>query len=167
MSDDEGKKQECPPGAPLWMCTFADLMSLLLCFFVLLLSFSVMDAQKYKMVQGSMRDAFGVQRTQRAVDNPSSQLIIPKEFLSTPLAVKIQRRLDEEISEEISSGIIEVEESGETVMLRMKDSFVFDFGKATIREQFKPILDKIGKVIEEIDAQVTVYGHTDSKVFNT
>jgi len=51
-----------PVGAPLWMVTFADLMSLLVCFFVLIISFSVPDTQKLKIVAGSMRDAFGFQR---------------------------------------------------------------------------------------------------------
>jgi chemotaxis protein MotB len=49
-------------GAPTWIVTFADLMSLLVCFFVLLISYSVPDTQKLKIVAGSMRDAFGFQR---------------------------------------------------------------------------------------------------------
>ncbi len=51
-----------PAGAPAWIVTFADLMSLLVCFFVLLISFSVPDTKKLKIVAGSMRDAFGFQR---------------------------------------------------------------------------------------------------------
>lgn len=52
-------KGEAPAGAPMWMVTFADLMSLLVCFFVLLISFSVPDIKKIKIVAGSMNDAFG------------------------------------------------------------------------------------------------------------
>ncbi len=52
-------KDEAPAGAPMWMVTFADLMSLLVCFFVLLISFSVPDTKKVKIVAGSMNDAFG------------------------------------------------------------------------------------------------------------
>ena len=55
-------KHAGPAGAPLWMVTFADLMSLLVCFFVLLISFSVPDTKKLKIVAGSIRDAFGFQR---------------------------------------------------------------------------------------------------------
>jgi chemotaxis protein MotB len=55
-------KTAAPAGAPAWIVTFADLMSLLVCFFVLLISFSVPDTQKLKIVAGSMRDAFGFQR---------------------------------------------------------------------------------------------------------
>ncbi|MEM0954998.1 MAG: MotB family protein [Pseudomonadota bacterium] len=57
MSDDD----EAEAGSPPWMATFADLMSLLMCFFVLLLSFSEMDVEKFKQVAGSMARAFGVQ----------------------------------------------------------------------------------------------------------
>lgn len=145
------------------MCTFADLMSLLLCFFVLLLSFSVMDAQKYKMVQGSMKNAFGVQKQEKFTQNPAGEKIIAPSFLSTPLAVKIMARIDEEIAEELNAGLIEVEEAGQnSVLLRVKDSVAFEFGKAELRPQFLIILDKIGKIIREIEAKATVSGHTDN-----
>ncbi len=162
MADDECPKLECPPGSPLWMCTFADLMSLLLCFFVLLLSFSVMDAQKYKMVKGSMENAFGVQKTVKVVDNPSSDKIISQQLPSIPMAIRVVKQIEEEVTEEMASGLVEIEASGGEILVRMKDSLAFDFGKATIRKQFEPILDVIGKVLVEVDARITVNGHTDS-----
>lgn len=69
MSDEGG-------GTPAWVMTFADLMSLLLCFFVLLLSFAEMDIVKYKQIAGSMKMAFGVQR-----ETPSEQSELTEEFL--------------------------------------------------------------------------------------
>jgi chemotaxis protein MotB len=71
---------KCPAGIPAWVLTFADLMSLLLAFFVLLFSFSEMDSQKYKQVAGSMADAFGVQREVRVKDPPKGINIIATEF---------------------------------------------------------------------------------------
>ncbi|MEM7377756.1 MAG: flagellar motor protein MotB [Pseudomonadota bacterium] len=73
---------ECPecPQLPGWLATFADLMSLLMCFFVLLLSFSEMDVQKYKRVAGSMKFAFGVQREVQAKQIPKGTSIIAQEF---------------------------------------------------------------------------------------
>lgn len=53
--------KKAPAGAPAWMVTFADLMSLLVCFFVLILSFSILDMQQYFEVAGSIREAFGFQ----------------------------------------------------------------------------------------------------------
>ncbi len=72
------KKQQT--GAPPWVMTFADLMSLLLCFFVLLLSFSEMDVSKYKEMAGSMKNAFGVQRDIQVKEPPKGISVIAREF---------------------------------------------------------------------------------------
>jgi len=62
MSEEvEDECPECEPGLAAWMATFSDLMALLMCFFVLLLSFSELDALKFKRLAGSLRNAFGVQ----------------------------------------------------------------------------------------------------------
>ncbi|AGA89163.1 flagellar motor protein [Thioflavicoccus mobilis 8321] len=66
--------------SPGWMATFADLMALLLAFFVLLFSFSELDKAKYKEVAGSMRDAFGVQREIRVREPPKGLNVIAREF---------------------------------------------------------------------------------------
>ncbi|MDF2181687.1 flagellar motor protein MotB [Neptuniibacter sp. CAU 1671] len=81
MSDDtEHECPPCPPGLPAWLATFGDLMSLLMCFFVLLLSFSEMDVLKFKQLAGSMREAFGVQNQIKVEDIPKGTSIIAQEF---------------------------------------------------------------------------------------
>lgn len=77
------KKQKCdcpPAGAPMWLATFADLMSLLMCFFVLLLAFSEMDVMKFKQIAGSMKYAFGVQNKVEVKDIPKGTSVIALEF---------------------------------------------------------------------------------------
>lgn len=59
------RKAKPAEGAPAWMVTFADLMSLLVCFFVLIVSFSIQDKQKLQVVAGSLAEAFGVVDEQR------------------------------------------------------------------------------------------------------
>jgi len=88
-----------PPGLPLWMGTFADLMSLLMCFFVLLLSFSEMDVLKFKQIAGSMKFAFGVQNRLEVKDIPKGTSIIAQEFRPgrpepTPIDVIMQQTID-------------------------------------------------------------------------
>lgn len=63
-------EEEDKPGIPAWVVTFADLMSLLMCFFVLLLSFSEIDAMKFKQIAGELSKAFGVQRDVPALEIP-------------------------------------------------------------------------------------------------
>lgn len=82
MSDiDNSNCPKCPPpGLPAWLATFADLMALLMCFFVLLLSFSEMDVLKFKQLAGSMNEAFGVQNQIKVEDVPKGTSIIAQEF---------------------------------------------------------------------------------------
>jgi chemotaxis protein MotB len=100
--DQQSCNCDCPDeGLPGYMGTFADLMALLVCFFVLLLSFSEMDVRKYKQVAGSMKDAFGVQRIIKADDIPKGTSIIAQEFsagkpTTTVLSVVEQQTTDQE-----------------------------------------------------------------------
>ena len=75
------KCPKCPPkGLAPWMATFADLMALLLCFFVLLLAFSEMDVLKFKQIAGSMQYAFGVQNRIEVEDIPRGTSVVAQEF---------------------------------------------------------------------------------------
>jgi chemotaxis protein MotB len=76
---------KCDPGLPPWLATFADLMSLLMCFFVLLLSFSEIDAVRFKKMAESMKDAFGVQRVIPATDVVMGTSVIKQEFSPSSL----------------------------------------------------------------------------------
>jgi chemotaxis protein MotB len=79
MSADADDAQ-APAGLPGWVMTFADLMTLLMCFFVLLLSFSEMDVAKFKELAGSVKDAFGVQAEIEVKTLPRGTSIIAREF---------------------------------------------------------------------------------------
>lgn len=79
MSDVEEVEEESR-GVPAWVMTFADLMTLLMCFFVLLLAFSEMDAAKFKELSGSMKEAFGVQSEIEARTIPKGTSVIAREF---------------------------------------------------------------------------------------
>ncbi|MDO9142253.1 MAG: MotB family protein [Methylobacter sp.] len=74
------KCPKCPPGAPMWLATFADLCTLLLCFFVLMLSTATQDAKKFKQVAGSMKMAFGVQNEIAEPDSPMGTSFIAQDF---------------------------------------------------------------------------------------
>ena len=75
---EEAKKES--RGVPAWVMTFADLMTLLMCFFVLLLAFSEMDVAKFKQLSGSMKEAFGVQAEVEVRTIPKGTSVVAKEF---------------------------------------------------------------------------------------
>jgi len=107
---EEEECPKCPPeGLPAWMGTFADLMSLLMCFFVLLLSFAEMDVLKFKQIAGSMKFAFGVQNKLEVKDIPKGTSVIAQEFRPgrpdpTPIPILQQQ------TKEITQQVLEFEE---------------------------------------------------------
>ncbi|AXQ13070.1 MULTISPECIES: flagellar motor protein MotB [Shewanella] len=98
-------KCDCPPpGAPMWLATFADLMSLLMCFFVLLLAFSEMDVMKFKQIAGSMKYAFGVQNKVEVKDIPKGTSVIALEFRPgrpDPTPIEIINQQTNEMTQQI------------------------------------------------------------------
>ncbi len=155
-------------GAPAWVVTFGDLMSLLLCFFVLLLSFSEMDRKKYKIVSGSLAHAFGIQRETPVFDSPKGQKIIAKEFDQAIIINKIQDKLVKPIIVEIENNfqelkdLIEVDVSENQVAIRLMGETTFDLGKAEIRPQMLPLLIKIGALLKGTRGEIIIAGHTDN-----
>ena len=97
MSEAVEKKES--KGVPAWVMTFADLMTLLMCFFVLLLAFSEMDVAKFKQLSGSMKEAFGVQSEVEVKTIPKGTSVIAQEFSPgkpepTPMNVVRQFTID-------------------------------------------------------------------------
>ena len=77
---DSAPQKEEQRGVPAWVMTFADLMTLLMCFFVLLLAFSEMDVAKFKQLSGSMKEAFGVQSEIEVKTIPKGTSVVAQEF---------------------------------------------------------------------------------------
>jgi chemotaxis protein MotB len=155
-------------GAPRWVVTFGDLMSLLLCFFVLLLSFSELDRQKYKQVAGSMEKAFGVQRRAKVMEIPKGMKMIAKDFDQEMIATRIKEDIGKELNEMISSQLadlqdsIEIDGTDEEVTIRLMGESTFDSGKAVIRPQMKPLLKKVAELIRGNANDIIIAGHTDN-----
>jgi len=168
---------EVSEGAPAWVVTFGDLMSLLLCFFVLLLSFSEMDKAIYKQVAGSLRDAFGVQRKVKTMDPAKGIKMISKDFDQELIATQKReefvitqekKTIGEELKKAVESlsqdmkNLVQVEVGDKEITVRLMGETTFDSGKADIKQQMKPILRKIGSVLKKTKGNITVTGHTDN-----
>jgi len=177
MSEEQFQNNEAAEeGAPTWIVTFADLMSLLLCFFVLLLSFSEMDRQKYREVAGSMANAFGVQRKERVFESPKGTRVIAKAFDRDKLATRDKEEIGKErrkaIAKEMKEGVeskfqdlkdlIEIETGKHQVVIRMMGEAAFSSGEARIRQEMLPLLKKIASILKETTGEIVVAGHTDN-----
>ena len=166
-SEERAFHEEVEEGAPQWVVTFGDLMSLLMCFFVLLLSFSEMDRNKYRIVSGSMRNAFGIQRKKPVFESPKGQKMISKEFDQAIVLVKIKDVIDP-IENELKSQYkelkksVEIEVKDNQLTIRMMGEATFDTGKAELRKEFVPLLLKIGEVLSKTRREIIIAGHTDN-----
>ena len=170
MSNDVHECPPCDAGAPRWMTTYGDLMSLLLCFFVLLLSFSEMDRQKYKVVAGSMERAFGMQRKKNVSESPRHGLkIIAKDFDQESIATRIKAFVGQELEENFDelygkiADDIDIEADNNNVVIRLMGESTFDSGKAQIKPELKPMILRIGQILaNEAAGDIIIAGHTDN-----
>ena len=194
--DDECECEECEEGAPAWLATFADLMSLLMCFFVLLLSFSEMDIQKYKQVAGSMKAAFGIQRTVKADAIPRGTSVIKQEFspgkpqptvitvvkqdtqddsrdeikTNTTMSEEVKdllESIESSLAAEIDQDLLDIIVNSESVMVRVREADSFPSGSAKLQPGFKPILDKLQELLDKTSGRIIVSGHTDDRPIST
>lgn len=165
-----GKKcqeQPCQEGAPAWMATFADLMSLLLTFFVLLLSFANMDIQKFQDMMGSIKDAFGVQVKR---DQDSYIAFSPSQFeredismtprnreaLGLNMALQAALQEDETIKKNVD---FQPDDTG--LLMRIGSSIMFEPGSAVLAKEAQPVLQQVIRVMEEHNLDLVIGGHTD------
>lgn len=150
--DNPQKKKKCPeckPGAPLWMATFADMATLLMAFFVLILSFSETKVDKYKAVVGSLENAFGMPKVQivpmgttviqsdfspsisqptpinqmnQEVEDPDKDVPMRMDSPeSSDFDIKLEKRkLEQELQQEIMKGQIDVKVEGEKLVIQLK-----------------------------------------------
>ena len=101
--EEEEAGEDCPAcnkGAPAWMATFADMATLLMAFFVLILSFAQVNVPKYKEVAGSMRSAFGVQTVIPSIEPPTAESIILQQYERTVTDPTASNRIEEQKTDE-------------------------------------------------------------------
>jgi len=163
-SEDEPKA-----GAPEWMSTYGDMMTLLLCFFVLLFSFATLDVQKFKAIAQSMNGSLGVLDSGMTV---SMEPLINSFPADTPTEeVEEFNKLYEEMNQYIkqndleSSIMLVLDERG--LLVRFMDNVLFDSGKADLTPKATGIIDKVAEIIRQNDKNVRVEGHTDNVPINT
>lgn len=168
MAQQPEKQEIVEEGAPEWVVTFGDLMSLLLCFFVLLLSFSEMDRQKYKLMSGSMAKAFGVQKKRPVMGVPKGNKMVARDFDQDTIALDLRESLEKEIKAQVDlnfkgmEDLIQVKKVGDNIIIRLMGETTFDSGKAEIRQQMVPLLEKIGAMLQDTEGNIIITGHTDN-----
>ena len=184
------KKRRQKKGNPDWIVTFADLATLLLTFFILLLSFAEMDINKYRAMANSMALALGsdnvigedvggspvseVESDSVSLPEPTESLQQQPEFIderteSSETAqipggvLDLASRLIRELEAEVASDALHVNYDKEQVVIRFSEEATFPSGDATIKPEMIPIIERVVEVLGNCTGDVVVSGHTDDR----
>ncbi|MBL0686732.1 MAG: OmpA family protein [Sulfurospirillum sp.] len=166
------KCPKCPKCMPQWLASFGDLMSLLLCFFVLLLSMSTIDAKKVHEAVGSLAGALSIleggtkTEVSRERQQKATLIEVEEETANRVITAQLKQTIVE-INEmlKITGGPeIELEEAEEGFIIRLPSKLLFKSGSAVIQnEDAKLFLRRISLIVKKLPKNVHVQaiGHTD------
>lgn len=223
------KPEEVKKGLDEWMGTFSDMMTLLMCFFVMLFAMSNVDEAKFDEVSQSFQQNFSIFKGGAKaigdgvlVSNGVSQLNMLDEYINSTgkvadsdtketefkenatgeqdsklqeladqlgasqeeikelqesienleaekmkLSEELAEKIEESLAENFMSDQVDVSFDANCVILSLNGAFLFDSGKADLKTEAKPILNKIGKILNRYaDNTVEIEGHTDSVPLN-
>jgi len=166
------KCPECEECLPAWLAAFGDLMSLLLCFFVLLLSMSSMDAKKVSEAIGSLSGAMSVleggTKTEISTKRIQESTPIESQDETSETVNRVQQAVGEanEMMEKGHGPAITLDDAQEGFVIKLPASLLFKSGSATIENQDALLfLKRVALIIEELPKtmNVSVQGHTDNQ----
>lgn len=161
MPRNPRRKPEESGGAPAWLVTYGDLMSLLLTFFVLLLSFSTISERDFRRAMMSLQGAFGVLQYQDSAIRPIT--VTPRQASREMerIARKLRRALQiRGLEDQVR---IEFDAAG-GFKLSLPDAILFDSASADLKPAAAPILDDVAEILAELpETFLEVRGHTDSR----
>lgn len=180
------KKKQGPKGAPKWMVTFSDLMTLILVFFILLFSMSVVDANRFEAIAESFQERaiFDFYPSLIPFENPAEDRDVRDDPFDADVdPFESHMEMDEvEMSEQLDDLLQEVNEFIEDndltenisatrddrgVVLVLQEQALFETARAEILPQAEPFLEKVGTLVTTVPNMVKVEGHTDSRPINT
>lgn len=182
-SDDSGN----------WLTTYSDLVTNLLCFFVLLFSMATVDAQKFENVSRALRSAIGGQTlyhnmgkkiltvnfinpddtgkkivdNERYIANAEEILLDDKEKIKEEKYALVKEQLYEDFAELGIADLVDIVEENDSLLVRLNSQILFKPGSAEILEEGKNTLDVLTESLRALDNQIIIEGHTDTVPINT
>ncbi len=170
MPEECPKCEDCVKGAPAYMMTFGDMMSLLLTFFVMLLSMATFEPTKYAMTMQEIQGSFGV------LDSYPTVAVMP--IIKVPKhsgdeskrkqALEDAKKVEEIIETKNLDDAVKVKVTEKGIAIKLKDPVAFASGNAELKNKGREILEDIGKILQnKPDLKIRVEGHTDDVPIHT
>lgn len=158
-------------GVPEYMLTYGDMMTLLLCFFILLFAFSEIDAMKFQAIMQSFKGSAGILEGGRTFEEDE---LVFKSEIDERITQDINeledfKTLKELVEEHLENNNLEdkilVNLENKGLLLRFKDNVLFDSGRAELKTDSKTTLSFLADLLKQeafFDKHIRVEGHTDS-----
>ena len=182
------KKHEEHVNHERWLVSYADFITLLFAFFVVMFATAQVDHKRLKQVVGSIRFAMHFKGTggldrPPLFEGPSTERIFAQNMTGNPgkMQATLSERLNllrvkEELEKKLNSGdggkeeagrrsegIVEVIVTESGIRIRMTEAYFFDSGSAVLRPDAMPVVDTIAEVLKPLQRHIRVEGHTDSE----
>ena len=158
---EEEECPKCPPaGAPAWMATFADMATLLMAFFVLILSFAEFNVPKFKQISGSLKNAFGVQKIVPVVEQPKGTTVLSFNFSPSP-APSVTKNLTQQTSDSEQKNLDLKSEIDEGDSAKSNSKEVMDAKE--LSDQIKSEVSSDDVKVETVNDKVLVSLNTENK----
>lgn len=168
------KKEKNTGGAPGWMITYSDLMSLLLTFFILLYSMSNIDAAKFKSISQSLQGVLSGLGYTHIIETPDNPPTLSDEILDLDDSSNIKEgillmheRVSDYVSQEGLDAKVTVRMNKRGVFVDINEAILFDPGSAKIKESGIQVLKKLEGLINDFENELVIEGHTDDVPMRT
>ena len=178
--EEDEEDHECPEGSPAWVMTFADLVTLLMVFFILLFAMGSIEEEKWKQIKSSMRDALGQEKIPEAGIREGLDVIKEKVLDETTVhavdevGAMVAKEV-EEIASEVEefvfknklAGKVEVSSDERGAIITLSDTVMFPPGKSRMTYTGDEIIKQVFEILQQFSYQVKIEGHTDNAPIRT
>lgn len=154
-------------GSPAWMTTYADMVTLLLAFFVFLYSLSTIDAQRFQTIISAFQDSLGLLPGGRAhIEEPHVDVGSPDmgmtDFTSEEIELQnLADNIQDFVHERDLQGRVQIKMDERGLVIHLLEGGFFDSGRAELRTDAINLLNELVEKLYRVDQQIRVEGHTD------
>lgn len=156
-------------GSPGWLASYADTMTLLMTFFVLLYSMAEVDSEKLKNLSNAFQQVLQGQKSDSILDFNMDDGQVPVEgedIIEKNEEDYTYKELKKYIEEKGLEDNVKLNKTEEGVELQLGESLLFDSGKAELIDKSKDVLNKVSEIINNTSGEIRIEGHTDNVPLN-
>ena len=158
MREKRRKKAE-ESGDPVWLTTFADAMSLMLTFFVMVFAATSLNKAKLEPALGSLRGALGMMEKTKPAIVSAPKVVKENQLIASKIQYSVvSRGLSKQVKVKVVKGGVRVS---------LSSPILFDLGKAELKPEIFSLLDEIILVLRKVPNEIVVEGHTDNLPIHT